>query len=148
VRVHRRLKTRLAVTSLLVLGASSLAGCSADDPEPSTPASEGPRAVTLRVTGTGWPSADVSVTADDKASPIETKSLPWSKELRYDSAATLWLFATYTYIPGRNSLGATLTCEVIVDGTSVSTFTGRSRPSDDGSAVVEENAVCSYTPGE
>lgn len=145
-QVHRRLNAGLAVASLVLV--TLLAGCSADDPPAPTATAEGPRTVTLRVTGTGWPTADVSVTADDTATPIATEALPWSKELDYDSAATLWLFAVFSYIPDRSSVGATLSCEILVDGKSVSTVTARSRLNDAGDARVEEHAVCSYTPGE
>jgi hypothetical protein len=148
-RLRDRLTTAVAAVLLCVLGASSLSGCTAGDEETDAAANRTravTHSVTLRVTGEGWPEASVSFTADDEKSPIETVPLPWSTEIDYDSADTLWLFAVFTYLPGRNTTGSTLTCEILVDGKSVSSVEARARPSDDGQAVVEEPAICDYTP--
>ncbi|WP_170108420.1 hypothetical protein [Actinophytocola xinjiangensis] len=127
----------------VIVAALLCAGCSAQD-TPAEPA--GPREVTLRVTGEDWDSADIAITADDEALPIESVPLPWTRELPYDSSSTLWLFARFTYQEGKNTTGADLACEILVDGKRVDRVDARSRLNEEGDAVVEEHAVCSYTP--
>lgn len=144
----RRRSGVIAAVALL-----ALAGCADPVEEAEVPVDEaetdpppdGP--VTLRVTGDGWPRANIRYTAADETSQIEKVDLPWETELEYDSDSTLWLFVTYAHVPDAgSSKGSTLTCEILVGGEVVDEVEAESRPNDDDTALMQGNAVCSYTP--